>query len=47
MPELPGDVAVGDLIAMPYAAVTADAGVARPASGQRTSRDVAPSAARA
>lgn len=33
---LPGDLHVGDLLALPYATVTDDAGVARPASGWRS-----------
>lgn len=33
---LPGDLTAGDLLALPYTAVTDDAGVARPASGWRS-----------
>ncbi|SIN88320.1 hypothetical protein [Agromyces cerinus] len=33
---LPGDLGAGDLLALPYTAVTDDAGVARPASGWRS-----------
>ncbi|GAA1796696.1 hypothetical protein [Agromyces neolithicus] len=36
--DLPADTASGDLIALPYAAVTDDAGVARPLSGWRGNR---------
>ncbi|MFC9558077.1 hypothetical protein [Agromyces sp. NPDC056965] len=36
---LPGDLEAGDLLALPYAAVTDDAGVARPASGWHASDD--------
>ena len=35
--DLPADIASGDLIALPYAAVTDDAGLARPLSGWRAS----------
>lgn len=36
---LPGDLEAGDLLALPYSAVTDDAGVARPASGWQVSDD--------
>ncbi|WP_157007047.1 hypothetical protein [Agromyces laixinhei] len=35
---LPGDLDAGDLLALPYATVTDDAGIARPASGWRDAR---------
>ncbi|KRC61100.1 hypothetical protein ASE14_09180 [Agromyces sp. Root81] len=39
---LPGDLCIGDLLALPYAAVTDDAGIARPASGWADGREPAP-----